>query len=95
MPTKRLHPSSKGYCQCCGRWSEMRDMAHIRSKGSGGTMDESNMLLFCRLCHNFQHSQGWDALIKEHPVLAAVLKDKGFEIVEEFGVRKLRKAWAV
>lgn len=69
----------------------MIDRAHIRSKGSGGSMDESNILFLCRICHREQHAYGWNRLVAEHPGFDKVLLDKGFEIVEEFGINKLRR----
>ena len=87
---EKKHNPTKGNCQACNRWSELRDRAHIKSKGSGGSMDESNLLLLCRMCHREQHAYGWNRFIAEHPGFDLVLAEKGFEICEEFGIKKLR-----
>lgn len=81
----------KNYCQCCGCWSEMIDRAHIKSKGSGGSNEPNNILLLCRLCHRNQHDHGWKRMIDEYPNLGTLLDEKGFELVNEFGIDRLRR----
>lgn len=80
----------EGNCQACGKWAEL-DRCHIQTKKTGGSDDESNLLLMCRACHQFQHSQGWNKLINKYKHLASILRSKGFQIQDVFGVKKLVK----
>lgn len=77
-------------CTACGYYGIV-DQCHIKSKGSGGTMDESNIILFCRGCHSTQHRIGWGALIKRFPHIAKTLDEKGWQMVNEFGRNKLMR----
>ena len=49
-----------GYCLSPQRlvlgWLEIE---HIKPPGSGGTDDEQNLWLACRLCNNFKNDQTW------------------------------------
>jgi hypothetical protein len=78
-------------CVACGYFGIV-DRAHIKSKGAGGTMDESNILLFCRGCHATQHRLGFRLMCERFPSVAAALKEKGWKFVNEFGRSKLVRA---
>lgn len=80
----------KDYCQSCLKWNDL-DRAHIKSKGSGGTWEESNILLLCRKCHSEQHQIGWVKFSDKNPVLLKQLNKKGWIVKSFFGLRKLTK----
>lgn len=82
-----------GNCQACDSYRPL-DHCHIKSKGSGGGMESGNLLFMCRECHRFQHSVGWPRFIKHRPRIKKVLSAKGWQIVNEFGVKRLRKRQA-
>lgn len=67
------------------------DRAHIKSKGSGGTWDDENILSLCRSHHREQHSVGWKKLCSRYPIVEYELNRWGWELVEEFRIWKLRK----
>lgn len=50
-----------------------------------------NLINMCRKCHSLQHQIGWVKMCEKYPLLKRVLKLKGWEIVEEFGLKKLRR----
>lgn len=74
-------------CLVCG--ASPVDKCHIRSKGSGGSNDECNIILFCRGHHRIQHNIGWYRLCEKFPIVHDALKEKGWEIVKEFDRYKL------
>jgi hypothetical protein len=76
-------------CLVCG--VTQVDRAHIKSKGSGGSNEEDNLLLLCRQHHIESHRLGWNLFCKRYPVVRVMLNEKGWEIIEELGVPKLRK----
>lgn len=81
---------AQGNCQACNHFG-MLDRAHIKSKGSGGTWDEDNLLMLCRSCPGFQHRHGWVRFIKKHSHLTQILDQKGFAIVNVFGINRLQR----
>lgn len=80
----------EGNCAACGQWGVM-DRAHIKSKGSGGTWEESNIILLCRNHHIEQHKRGWREFVMKFPHVGKVLKDKGWKFIKEFGRSKLTR----
>ncbi len=80
----------KSKCIICNRNIEV-DRCHIKTRGSGGTDDDWNILLMCRLHHNEQHSTGFYKMSLKYPHLLVILKYKGWEFVDEFGVMKLKR----
>ena len=81
-----------GNCQACGVYGVM-DVAHIKSKGSGGGNEEWNLILLCRTHHRLQHSIGWARFVENHQNVMKILESKGWEIVDEFGVKKLKRIY--
>lgn len=68
------------------------DRAHIQTRGStGADFDEKNWIPLCRLCHRIQGNENWSRFIERYPHMKDILYDKGFKIVDEFGIKKLRK----
>jgi len=76
-------------CLICGRIAV--DRCHIKSKGAGGTMEPDNLLLMCRFHHRLQHGIGWGRFVEMYPVVRAALREKGWHVVEEFGIKRLRR----
>lgn len=81
---------AQGNCPACGQFKRL-DRCHLRSKGAGGTWDGSNVLLMCRSDHILQHSLGWKRFLDKYPHLINILDDKGYELVNEFNIYKLRR----
>lgn len=77
-------------CQACNKFKPL-DRAHIKTKGSGGTWDDDNILMLCRECHQKQHYIGFFKLCKLYPSLEEILNEKGWFFNHHFGVTKLRK----
>lgn len=86
---KLLAETRKEPCIICGALEV--DAAHIKSVGAGGHDELENILPLCRACHTKQHQFGWFKLCKENPGLVMSLKSLGWELVEEFGVWRLRR----
>ena len=53
-------------CAACGALGPS-DPAHVKSRGAGGRAwldnGDSNLLPFCRTCHQLQHLQGWSSVL--------------------------------
>jgi len=77
-------------CEACGS-SQAVDLAHIKSRGAGGDNSKENTIYLCRRDHSFQHQSGFYQLSLFRPRLREVLKLKGWQFVDEFGVMKLRR----
>ena len=78
-------------CMACGSYGLM-DRCHIQTRGStGNDFDEKHWIPMCRLCHRIQGNDGWNNFIERYPHLKDILLDKGFKIIEEFVIKKLRK----
>lgn len=76
-------------CVACGVKTDV-DRAHIRSRGAGGTWEVDNIIFLCRTHHRLQHNIGWPEFVKRNPKVERALKLKGWELVEQFGIQKLR-----
>lgn len=74
-------------CVACGY--HKTDRCHIKSKGSGGSWEESNILSLCRRCHVSQHKIGWKRFCEKYPSVEYELYGKGWEIKLVFGIWKL------
>ena len=51
-----LYNEAREHCQC-GRWMAFNEshLHHIKSRGSGGSDDPSNLILICWRCHRKIH----------------------------------------
>ena len=76
-------------CIVCGNTPS--DQAHLKSVGSGGTMDEFNLIALCRRHHSEQHQIGFVRFIGKHKHIYSILRSKGWHLVTEFGVTKLKR----
>jgi len=56
---REKHP----YCEACGAGCEGLHLAHIASKGAGGSDELWNRFILCHKCHKKQHDNGWDSLV--------------------------------
>jgi len=75
-------------CVLCGQPSEA---CHIQSVGAGGEDTEDNLIAFCRMHHQYQHRVGWDRMIANYPILETFLKEKGWQMQDLFGRKRLVK----
>ena len=78
---------TKTRCAACNY--EAMERHHIKTRGSGGTDDEFNLLDLCRSCHVKVHNLGLSKFILLFPHLENVLEEKGWEIKTIFGRRSL------
>jgi hypothetical protein len=85
---KALGEVSGTPCVICGKPS---DAAHIKSKGAGGDDVPDNLYAACRYHHYCQHQLGFARMVELYPKLGDVLKEKGWHVVLEFGVNRLRR----
>lgn len=69
------------------------DPCHLKSRGSGGDDVESNLLSLCRTHHGEQHQIGFVKFCEKYPAVERELNKKGWEIREEFGLKKLRRKY--
>lgn len=56
------------------------DVAHVKTRGSGGLDDEFNLMPLCRAHHTLQHAIGILSFVRQNPVVAAYLETKGWTI---------------
>lgn len=75
-------------CCICGDEGERH---HIKHRGAGGGDEETNILLLCRLHHQQWHAIGPIKFITKYTIVEEILIQKGWKIVEEFGLKKLRR----
>lgn len=78
----------KGFCEACDKYG-LVDKAHVKSRGSGGSMDDDNIILLCRSDHILQHSLGWKRFCNIHLNVKDILKNKGWMITVEGKLRKI------
>lgn len=76
-------------CVMCGKTP--CDVAHIKTRGSGGDDTFENVLPLCRGCHTLQHKVGFVKLWDTSQKMRFALSLRGWQVDEEFGLRKLRK----
>lgn len=65
-------------CTICGK--SPVDVAHIRSKGSGGPNKAFNYLPLCRTHHALQHTMPWSKFLEKFPIMKTILKLRGWEL---------------
>jgi hypothetical protein len=56
------------------------DVAHVKSRGSGGTDDLWNLMPLSREIHHIQHQIGILSFIRKYPSVAAYLASNGWYI---------------
>lgn len=76
--TKEEYRQAVPVCEACMKGLTTTDnygnerysgqIAHIVSRGSGGSDEQWNLMHLCTDCHiHLQHQQGWAYLVKQHP----------------------------
>ncbi len=78
-----------GNCVACLKYG-VCDRAHIKTQGSGakGFKDPNAWILLCREHHNEQ-GYGWEKFLAKHPRVIFELAEKGWELIEIFGRKKM------
>jgi len=76
-------------CIVCGDLPS--DFCHIQTYATTLKDDESNGVQLCRNCHRVQHQMGIVSFAEAHPKYYEHVKKLGFEIVNIFGIKKLRR----
>lgn len=64
---------------------------HIKTRGSGGSDEEWNILHICRFHHTEIHKIGAYRFSNKYPEIKQILSEKGWEFKNEFGVVRLRE----
>lgn len=64
------------------------DRCHIKTKGSGGGIEDWNILFMCRIHHVESHKLGWLTFSKKHPIIEELLKLKGWYFNEYGNIRR-------
>lgn len=57
------------------------DVAHVKSRGAGGSDEEFNLFPACRRCHQEQHKIGILSFIQKYLTVATYLYDHGWFIL--------------
>jgi 5-methylcytosine-specific restriction endonuclease McrA len=70
-------------CAGCGK-APPSDPDHIKTRGSGGSDELSNLMPLCRSCHTLRHFEGLNGLAKKRPNVLKILAEKGWEYDEVF-----------
>lgn len=74
-------------CLVCNR--SPVDRCHIKTRGSGGSNDDWNLVTMCRVHHTESHQLGWFRFAEKYPIVGKELRRKGWEFVDRFGLMKL------
>ncbi len=74
-------------CDACGK--SPSDKHHIKTRWSGGTDDDFNLIDLCRQCHVAINQLGAVKFIRNNPHLESLFELKGWEIMNVFGIEKL------
>lgn len=80
---KNLKRIRNSPCLACGKIPS--DVAHIKSKGSGGGYEEFNLIPLCRSDHIISHKLGWARFLEMHPHVKYALEDMGWQFQEMNG----------
>lgn len=75
--------------KCLVCFSLNPDRAHIKTKGSGGSFDDWNIMLLCRFCHQEQHKIGIITFIEKYDSVKTYVESKGWEIVSINNFKRL------
>ena len=59
------------FCEVCIPSVQVDAVHHIRSKGAGGSNEDSNLLSLCAECHTRIHALGWKTFVRLNPRIRA------------------------
>ena len=76
-------------CTACPKIGS--DPAHIKTVGSGGNDTEENLIPLCREHHSEQHSIGIATFALKYSTVEDYLNRHGWEIINVFGVNRIRR----
>jgi len=76
-------------CAVCGK--SKTDRAHIRTRGAGAGWESWEYIYLCRWHHSEQGHLNWPRFVEKYPKVIHELTKRGWHIVEEFGVKKIRR----
>lgn len=63
---------------CCINGCRNRaQVAHIKSRGAGGSNDPDNVMPLCWVHHQEQHTLGWSKFKQKHPEVKCWVEIKG------------------
>lgn len=88
----RLFKGCKIYRTCVVCSAQATDMHHIKTRKSGGSDDPWNLMPLCRMHHQETHRIGAASFALKHIQARNYLHGNGWQIVDEFGVKKLRRS---
>lgn len=66
----------KRSCLVCGRLPS--EVAHVKTRGSGGINHPANLMPLCRKCHATQHQVGIITFIEQHESVKSYLVSHGW-----------------
>jgi 5-methylcytosine-specific restriction endonuclease McrA len=72
---KRIYRRARGFCEECGlfiieesgEWHSMH-LHHIKSRGAGGTWDDTNLQALCLTCHIVNKHMGGKVVPKKEVI---------------------------
>lgn len=76
-------------CLVCRSFQVDRD--HIKTRGSGGTDDDWNLMPLCRLHHVERHAIGIGTFAFKYPLVKNFLIERGWEVYEDKGIKRVRR----
>jgi hypothetical protein len=77
------------HCLICN--SVNVDKCHIKTKGSGGSNEEFNIIYLCRVHHQEQHKTGIVTFVEKYQQVKDEIEAKGWVIRDLFGRKKLER----
>lgn len=75
---KAIKRARKEWCELCGNPYELREVHHIRTKGSGGGDVSENLVCLCCVCHRKVHT----GQIDKETLLKIKSEDTGLSVQE-------------
>jgi hypothetical protein len=76
-------------CEICNGHNPERH--HIKTRGSGGTDDDWNIIMLCRKHHIIWHQYGISKMVETYPLVQVLLRNKGWVLYKEFDILRLRR----
>jgi len=76
---------------CCVCGEPGADRAHLRTRGAGAKNEWHEYIWLCRKHHIEQGNSGWKKFLDKHKEARPELSKRGWHLIQEFKVWKLRK----